>query len=215
MMIRTRKEQQRGSVFAYILGAIMVLGALVVAVSSGARKNALTVQIDSLTTTLKADITLAEGAVQDCALQYPAAADVDGDGDIDATDNPNPPFPVYGNLSTGGTGDDLEDVRCPGAPGAPPLFKTTAGVRTIRITEDADYTATYINNSTEGAVLRVSRGRASPVWTEAISRVDSDLSACKATAETIADGNCDYGCLYFWFMRRTATSPAHGEGGCP
>jgi hypothetical protein len=185
--------------------------------SAGTDKNAMTTQLDEIANFTRTDILAAESAVQDCAVQYPAATDVDGDGDIDTTDNPNSPFPVYGDGTSGGTtGDEIQDVLCPNAPGHPRLFKGVKG-RGFRQFDNTNYVVTYINNTTEGAFIRIRRTSSDPLWTEAISRLDGMFSECKAADVTAADGTCDYGCFYYWFRRNaTSTTGTSGdESACP
>ena len=209
------KEMQRGSVLVYILITIFILGILVVSLTNGPEKSMTSGQVDELGILLKSDLNVIESSINDCVVMYPAPVDVDGNSAVDSTDNPNAPFPIYGDLSSGGnTGTAVANIKCPGAPSAQQLVMTTRDGRQLQTLKDTStYTATYITNTTEGVLLRLSRSNSSPAWTEVISRMNAAYSTCKAAVVT-AGGTCAYGCFYYWFLRRS-TSVIGGEAGCP
>jgi hypothetical protein len=208
----TGRAAERGSVFFYILAAIFLLGVLVVTLTGGPQKSATTGQLDELSTLVHGDLKQIAAAINECVLSYPAAADLDGDGSKTATDNPNPPFPLYSATlppaapgSYGGTGAAFADITCPGAPGLPKVFDPAKG-RYLRVLGDASaYTVNYLTDTTEGVLIRVTSASANPLWTEAISRLNKKYSACSAAAVT-AGGTCVNGCFYLWIMRRTDTT---------
>jgi hypothetical protein len=217
-------ETRRGSVFAYILAAIFLMGVLIVSLTGGPGKSAVTGQLDELVTLLQSDISQISAAVSDCTLNYSAPVDFDADGKTcsdsvtgtcsgAAIDNPNPPFPLYNSTwsaltSYGSTAVALTSITCPGAPGMPKLFDTSTmkASRALRLLSNTTtYTTTYLNDSTEGVMLSITRTSSDPLWTEAVSRINAKNSTCKAAVVTAA-GPCANGCLDIWLLRRTATT---------
>jgi hypothetical protein len=153
-------------------------------------------------------------AITECVLTYSAATDIDGDGDTDAADNPNPPYPLYNDLSSAGAGETLADIKCPGAPASQQLLFNNQAGHTFKVLSDtATYTATYFNDGTEGVMILLTRASGDTLWTEAISRLNAKYSTCKA-ANVTAPGPCVDGCFYFW-VKRLSTSVTAVEGGCP
>ncbi len=212
-------QRQSGSILIYIMAAVFLMGLLVASMTQGSKKSATTVQIDLMTSYLQIDLKTTQEKVIECVRTYSSAVDVNNDGAIDATDNPNTPFPLYGagadtlaNLSSGGVGTAIANVRCPGAPdGQRAVFGAEKSFKMLDDT--ATYTTTYLTDATEGTYIRITRAAAEDLWTEAISRVNSKISPCAAAAVT-AGGTCANGCLYYWILRR-ATSVIGPEAGCP
>ena len=186
---------------------------VVVAMTQGAKKSSTTQQVDDLTLALQSDIDTVQNAVGECVLTHKDPVDIDNNGTIDATDNPNAPFPLYGDLSSGGAGTALANIKCPGAPsGSNTIFNNDAG-RMLKILSDtATYTSTYLSDSTEGILIAVRRTSSNPAWTEAISRVNDHYSTCEAAYDTA--GGCANGCFYFW-IKRLSTSVTAVEATCP
>jgi hypothetical protein len=204
------RRTQKGSVFAYILAAILLMGILVMTLTTGPQKASTSAKIDEMTAQLDGDVMAITSAIMDCTLQYPAPADNDASGVIDAADNPNPPYPIYAASGTmfGSTGILLSSIRCPGASGKPLVFGNKAG-RNVRIMADTtNYSVMYFNDATESVMLRISRppavGTSTP-WTEAIGRLEEKYAECKAAVITAADGTCDNGCFYYWITRTDAS----------
>lgn len=224
------KPRERGSVITYILLVMFLIGILTISMTEGPKKNVQTQQLDDLVLSLKSDISLIEASVNDCVLVYSAAIDRDADGDKDTTDNPNPPFPVVYNSTTGYamTGPIAQTV-CPGTPptplnhlAAPPadepsrkqlLIGGQSGRGFKVLGNTALYTTTYTTDTTEGIYVRVTRASAHALWTESISRLNSGYSTCKAAVVTAA-GACVNGCFYYW-IKRLPTSVLGPEAGCP
>lgn len=225
------QKNQRGSVVTYILIALFLVGLLLAALSQGANKTADSSQLDEMMLYLQLDLKTIHTAANECIQTYSDAVDVDGDGTIDADDNPNPLFPLYGTgaratLTSGTTGAEtttdtgtaIANIGCPGSPNANTAVFSGDQKNIFKILGDtATYTTTYFNNggaaSTEGVYIRITRANADPLWTEAISRLNNKYSACSAAAVT-AGGTCANGCFYYWILRRS-TSVLGGEVGCP
>ncbi len=220
-----RNRTQAGSVVSYVLLAVFLAGILIMAVTEGPQKNAMTQQLDEIGVLLAGDILVAESAVNDCVLMYSAPIDRDADGDRDTTDNPNAPFPLIYNATTGYamTGTMAEAV-CPGTAPTPLTPPTAASnqqklmggtsKRYFQLLGDTSrYTATFVTDTTEGVYLRITRATSNSLWTEAITRLNTQYSTCKAAVVTAA-GVCANGCFYYWF-KRLPTTAIGIEAGCP
>ena len=119
-------------------------------------------------------------------------------------------------MSSGGTtGDALLDIKCPAAPSTDnDLFKNQIGYK-LSFLNNGDYDLQYINNTTEGVLIRVHRTAGNDTWwVEARNRIDNRLSNCKAEVNTTVSP-CDSsgGCIHYW-VKRMGTS-ASVEAGCP
>lgn len=208
-----RNKNEKGSVIAYTMIAIFLLGLLIATLSQGSSKTASTTHLDQMALYLQIDLKTIQGAVSECAQIYPGIVDANGDGNDDNA-NPNPPFPLYSDLSSGAAGEVLTSTKCPGAPTAQQaVFSNNAGALFKLIGDTTVYTTRYFTDATEGAYVRITRATSDPLWTEAISRVNAKSSACAVAAVTAA-GTCANGCLYYWMVRR-ATSVLGPEAGCP
>lgn len=213
--MKRKKSRESGSIIVYIMIAIFLMGVLIFAATGGPKKNVQTQQLDEAGIIFDADIKTVENGIADCVLNHPHPTDVDGNGVINATDNANPPFPVYGDLSTGGTtGDAITDIKCPGASGHPVIFNDLDVGRSFRALKDTTlYTTTYVSDATEGVYISIVRSSANALWDETISRLNNKYSACKAATSTTELG-CGNGCFFYW-IKRPATSTIAVEAGCP
>lgn len=206
---------------AYILVAIFLLGILTMSVTQGPKKSARTQQIDELFLVLMNDLETLESAVQECVLMYQSPVDIDADGDKDAVDNPNPPFPkIY--TTVGGYADTgaLADAVCPGAPPTPlttpapaamsqKIISVRAGRQVRYLTGNSRYTTTYTSNTTEGVYIKVTGAAAVSLWPEVAARLNAALTTCRAAVVTGASTD-----FYFW-IKRLPTSVLGPEAGCP
>lgn len=229
-----RRESQRGSVVTYLLIALFLMGLLAAALTQGAKKSVSSSQIDEMMLYLQTDIKLIHSAIMDCTQTYPTPVDVDGNGTINTADNPNAPFPLYGKgaratLTSGGTGHEggadtgsdingATSIGCPGNPNASTaVFSGNYANKFKLLGDTATYTTTYFNNgnaaSTEGVYIRITRSSSDPLWTEALSRLNTKYSTCSAAVVTAA-GTCVNGCFYYWLVR-LPTSVITGGEACP
>jgi hypothetical protein len=206
------RQPEKGSVFIYILAAVFMIGLLVFAMTRGPQKGAVSGQADEMTNLAQADVAAIITDISECMLTYPNKVDVNADG-IDDFGNPNPPYPLYDPAGTsGGTGAVLTNIVCPGTPGTPKLFDTAKGNKLRLIGNTTDFSATYFNDATNGVYFVIKRLTTSPVWNEAMARLDRKYPGCKAT--TVSVGACAKGCFYY-FMVLPTTSTATSEAGCP
>jgi hypothetical protein len=167
------RNAEKGSIFVYILASIVLLGALIVTLTSGPQKSGTTVQLDTLVSGLYGDVNAIAAVINECATNYSNPADVNNDGKYciatvspplpggdacigaAAADNPNPPFPLYDTAGTrggfGGSGITLDfatnNLVCPGASptvkASMPLLFTPRTISNLKILSD---TATYAVN---------------------------------------------------------------------
>ena len=197
-------RSETGGATAYLLIAVFIMGLLTVTVLSGSTVNTTTQQTRMLKGQIEADLQTAINGINDCVLNFPAAVDVDGDGDIDTTDNPNAPYPIYSDDSTGGSGDTLRDIKCPGSDQN--VYSTARGQFFPLIGDTAKYTTTYVNSSTEGIQIIFDRVGESHTWDMAIDRLDQTLSECQAEVDD-STGSCATGSCFTYWVKRLSTCP--------
>jgi len=220
------KKRQKGSVVVYAIMTIFLMGLLITSLSQGPKKNASSAQIDQLTLFLQQDIKSVHTAISECFQMYPTPVDVDGSGIIDATDNPNAPFPLYCADATcdlsgltsdgisGTTGVPIAEIGCPGAPDSQRvIFNRNVGNNFKLLSDTTTYTAKYFTDGTEGVYLRITRVNSDDLWEESISRLNEKYSACSA-ATTTGAAPCTNGCFYYWIVRR-ASNALGGESDQP
>ena len=208
------KNRQGGNVVTYILIAIFLSGLLVAALSQGSKKSANTTHLDQDANYLRSDLTVIHSAIDECVQVFTSPVDVDGNGTIDTTDNPNAPFPLYDDLSSGGVGVDFSVIKCPGAASTQQaLFTGPTDNRLKILTDTSTYTATYVSDATEGVYIKIINNYSDALWKEIISRVNDKTSICSA-AVVVDAGDCAGSCLYYWILRRS-TSAIGVEAGCP
>lgn len=209
-------HQQQGSIVLYLLAGIAMLATITFYITQGVKEQRLNRQVTENVPMIINDLYKIESIINRCVLTYPDPIDVDADGDIDANDNPNMPYPVYNDLSSGGTdGDDLLDIKCPAAPTADnDVFKNQIGYK-LAFLNNGNYDLNYLNSSTEGIRLQIHRIAGNDAWwSEARDRIDGKMSSCKTEVNTTVTP-CDTGggCIHFW-IKRMGTS-ASVEPGCP
>lgn len=209
--MKNNHTRQRGSIIVYILVAIFLTGVLIAAMTQGAKTSADQQRIDEMLLFMQADIQNIQLNIAECAQTYSKA--------VDGVTNPNPPFPLYSDLSSGGAGVALADIKCPGAPASQQVIFTDGIKRSFKLLGDTSrYTTTYISSTTEGVLLRITRAVTDPLWIEAITRLNDKYSKCAAAAVTANPDpltvNCGAGCFYYWILRQP-TSSASFEAGCP
>jgi len=209
---------EKGSIVTYILAAIFLSGLLVAVLSQGSNKSADSSHVEKEVSYLKADIDSIHYAVAECIQVYYQRVDVNNDGTIDATDNPNPPFPLYDDLSNSGSGEDLKKIKCPGDPSSNNIndnyiFSENLYNSVKVLSNSSLYNVKYFNDSIEGVYLKISSLNSDDIWKEGISRINDMFSGC--TVEIITDeGECKGQCLFYW-IARPSTSVLGEENDCP
>ncbi|MBI3441860.1 MAG: hypothetical protein HY052_08715 [Proteobacteria bacterium] len=215
-LVSIQARRQAGSVVAYALIAIFLMGLLLAAMTQGVKQSANTSHLNEIMQYVQVDIKTIQGAIGECVQTYPGMVDADGNG-IDDHNNPNVPFPLYSDLSSGAAGEAIVSIKCPGAPtGQQVIFSGNMGSPLKLLGDTTTYSTTYFTDATEGSYIRITRAAKDALWTEAISRLDGKYSACSVSvvAPTGA-GTCANGCLYYWFVRRSPGGGLAPKAGCP
>tara|TARA_B100000686_G_C16778660_1_gene970293 strand:- start:1268 stop:1870 length:603 start_codon:yes stop_codon:yes gene_type:complete len=197
-------SNERGSAIAYIFLAIFMGGLVMVSMTRDTSINVSTQNLQAMKTQLRADLNMIQSAVQECIQSYPDAVDLNSDGNIDDADNPNPPYPVYADLSTGSTGEGIKNIVCPGN-GAD--IMTGATGRFLKLLDDpADYATTYYNDpsgtSDELITVAIQPTVQSLNWNEMAQQLQAEDS-CLYETDT-ATGSCaTQTCLTYYISRPT------------
>ncbi len=203
--------RQKGSIIIYILIAIFLTGLLVEMMTQGATKSASSSQINAMVMELQKDIQTIHNKVAECPVIYPTQL-------TGTPSNPNQPWPMYcansscvlTAMTSGGTGTTLSLVGCPGAPtGQQLVFPNTVTDNLKLLDDSSNYNVTYISNSTDGIMLRVTRVGSDPLWSEAISRLSAKFAPC-ASKVVMANPDplgydCSGGCFYYWILRKSTS----------
>lgn len=227
MSLTSSRRSESGSIIIYILIAIFLTGLLVAAMTTGAKKSASSGQVMEAFQYLQSDIKTVQQSVNECMEVYSKPVDRNGDGTIDATDNPNPPFPMYcadstcalSSLSSGTGGTPVANIGCPGAPdGQRVIFGKNVNNNFKLLGNTSAYTTTFFNTAAEGVFIRITPSAGSSVWSETLTRLDGAFSKCAASA-VVANPDplgfdCSSGCFYYWIVRNP-TSSASFEASCP
>lgn len=215
---------QKGSVIAYILVALFLMGVLTMALTDGPKQSASTAQLNEFTLLLKSDIEQIESMVNGCVLVYSDPVELNGIDPIDASDNPNAPFPLIYDAATPPhyfTNGNINMAVCPAAPPAPIVAPATrdqlllsgkAGRSLQLLSDTTNYTTTYVNDATRGVYIRITRNNVNPLWGEGMGRVEKKFASCKAAIDS-AEVGCTNGCLYYFF-KRPSTSTFITEADC-
>ncbi len=204
-------KHQQGSIIVYILIAIFLTGMLVASMTQGAKKSASSTQINAMMLYLQNDIQTIQSNITECITTYSQGVDINADGNIDASDNPNQPFPLYHTLTYGAAGDAITAIKCPGAPAAQQtIFNDRISGSLKLLADTSNYTTTYFTNATDGVYIRITRAVSDPLWTEAISRLTTKYSQCSSIVENSSPDptgfNCSAGCFYYWILRQSSGS---------
>ena len=114
---------QQGSAIIYVFVAIGLLAALTYSFVKDSGQSVVAQSAHRTSEDLYIQASTIRAAIVECAVQYPnGGGDMDGDGDIDSTDNPNNPYPVlptYANNPHGVAADNtVRNLSCTGAPAA-------------------------------------------------------------------------------------------------
>ncbi len=192
---------QRGSAIAYMFLALFVAGLIALAMTRDTGINVSGQKMQNLKTTLKSEISVAQSAIQECVQSYPDWVDLDSDGDADLTDNPNPAYPVYNDLSTGTAGGLLVDIICPGS--SQEIMEPATG-RILRILDSALYDTNYFNYSDvdgDWVYVTISPVTGSAAWNEAVTQLQAEHNSCEVDLDTTTGTCATYYCPAFYIKR--------------
>lgn len=208
-LYRSASVRTRGSAMLYVVVGLALLGLLIASLTAGTKRAPQTVQYESTLALLQNDMRLVTALIQECIINYPDPVDLDGNNIINAADNPNAPYPVYNNLSTGDTSVPLEEIRCPGAPTAQQkIFDTRRPGRYLQLWSNPKYDIRYTNSVTEGILITIENDSDPDYWQRVRETFDSSNTPCSAEHHNSTDE-----ILHIW-IKRNPTS-ASTEPGCP
>ena len=201
-----RKKYQDGNIVAYILIGFVLLGLLAATLRGGPEKDPGAARLEQMTNMFVDDLKTIGASISECAQMHPGKVDANGDG-VDDNGNLNVPFPVYGDLSSGGGGDDIMNIKCPNAsPEQQPVFNLNLRNRLNLLGDTNAYMVTYLTTATNGVYIEVVAWSPDDTWIELLDRVNSRFARC---AFGIEANNA------YYFLKRRSTSTLALEAGCP
>ena len=198
---------QQGSAIIYVFVAIGLLAALTYSFVKDSGQSVVAQSAHRTSEDLYIQASTIRAAIVECAVQYPnGGGDMDGDGDIDSTDNPNNPYPVlptYANNPHGVAADNtVRNLSCTGAPAAEAnIFQGTNNKGRFLPPATSGFGEWVYGNDADGVYIRVTATAASAITVNALDRVMARFSACQADLDF---GGCGAACLTIWVQRLAA-----------
>lgn len=187
-----KRNSQSGSAVAYMFLALFLSGLLITTMMGDTGVATSNVKLQDLKTKLNSDLNIIASGINECILLHSSAVDLDGDGDMDGDDNPNVPYPVYGDDSTGTAGDLIENIKCPGS--GTVIFSAVNGKFFKLIGDTTKYTVTYYNAVGEDVEVVIDYTLDSTIWDEALAQIDAanptDKISIDDTTGSCATGSC-------------------------
>lgn len=196
----SRASGSKGSVLFYIFIAVGLLAALSYSFVRDSRQNVGSQLSYRAAEELFVQLNVIRSAVMECALEYPGGAgDVDLDGDIDETDNPNNPYPLHssnvnitnapagcattssaaGCISSVGAADFARELKCTGAPiGKTNIFQGANNKGRVLPPPPPGFGEWVYFNNASGVYLTIDASSASAI--DALSRLASKFAECQA-----------------------------------
>ncbi len=130
-----QQKGQQGNALLYVLLAVGLLAALTFYFVQDSNENYATQDAIHISEELYAQVNTIRSAISECTLDYPnGGPDVNGDGLISSSENPNNPYPIdplspnvtyetagcsktsnAANCIIASTNDDVGNLSCPGA----------------------------------------------------------------------------------------------------
>lgn len=161
------RHGERGSAIIYIFAAVSLMALLIFAVTkSGTERSPKAIEVARIESQLREWVNTVRAEMMECILTYPDPVDLDADGDIDCTDNQNPPYPLSVAGQAYATG--MAAMQCPGAPtGQKSMFTGKNGRFVPTVPNLATAYFGYGNDST-GVVLAQLYYVGSPIQAEII-----------------------------------------------
>lgn len=198
-----RGKSERGSVLFYIFLAIGLLGALTYSFVKDSRQNTTSQISYKSAEELYVQANVIRAAIMECAIEYPSGGgDLDADGDIDATDNPNNPYPVNPSNANNPHGvaanNNVRNLSCTGAPaGRANIFQGANNKGRLLPPPPPDFGEwTYINDA-NGVRIQIT-GNATAGATDALTRLMTRFVSCQADLNY---GACGARCFTAWIQR--------------
>lgn len=206
---RFSENGQRGNVLFYIFLAVALLAALSFTFAKDSRQGANVQVAVKAAEELYSQVNMIRSAIVECAVEYPqGGGDLNNDALIDATDNPNNPYPVVPtyvcnpvNLcTTPAANDDVRNLSCTGAPaGKRNMFQGVKNKGRYLPPPPAGFNEwTYVNDADGVRIQIIGTGSTAA---DALNRVLSRFAACQAELNY---GLCGAQCFTVWVSRNVA-----------
>lgn len=200
-----RRRAECGSILFYIFIAVGLLAALTYTFTQSSRDNTTVQSGYRSAEELYVQINTIRSAISECTVEYPAGGgDIDSDGDIDATDNPNNPYPVvptHADNPHGVAADDtVRNVTCTGAPTADAnIFQGAGNKGRLLPPPPGGFDEWVYVNDTDGVRLEIT-GENSAATKAALSRLMNKFATCQADLDY---NSCGANCFTVWVKRNT------------
>lgn len=201
------QDRERGSVLFYIFLAMGLLAALTFSFTKNSRENIVTQNAHRVSEELFSQLNVIRSAIMECALEYPeGGGDLDGSGVIDATDNPNNPYPVNpSNLNNPhgvAVNDQVRNLSCTGAPATEAnIFQGANNKgRMLQPIPGGFSEWVYINDA--NGVRITTTGSTTAANIDALDRLMRKFSTCQADLNyDSGSGGCGARCFTAWVKR--------------
>jgi len=196
-------SDEKGSVLFYIFLAVGLLAALTYSFVRDTRVNVSSQVGSKIAEELSVQVNVIRSAIMECAIEFPGGGgDLDADGDIDTTDNPNNPYPVKPTFTYNPEGakanDQVRNLSCTGAPsGSRNIFQGSKNKGRFLPPPPAGFAEwTYINDASGVRIQIV--GDNGPIATNAVTRLIGRYATCQADVNY---GSCGASCFTAWIQR--------------
>lgn len=189
----------KGSVLFYIFIAVGLLAALSYSFVKDSRQNVNSQLSYRAAEELFVQLNVIRSAIMECALEFPGGAgDVDLDGDIDTTDNPNNPYPLHSsnvNITrapagcvttssatgciTAAANDYARSLMCTGAPiGRTNIFQGANNKGRVLPPPPTGFGEWVYYNNASGVYVTIDASTAPAI--DALNRLASKFATCQA-----------------------------------
>lgn len=194
MPLQNKNRLEKGNVLFYVFIAVALLGALTFAFTKDSRESYSAQRAVQIAEDLFVQANMIRSAAVECTIEYPAGGgDLDLSGVIDATDNPNNPFPINpssvntpnapAGLAAAGN-DNVRNLTCVGAPAARAnMFQGSKNQGRFLPPPPSGFAEwVYVNNN---AGVRITiTGPNSAMAIDALTRLKNKFDDCQAALDT-------------------------------
>lgn len=199
--------EESGSVLFYIFLAMGLLAALTFSFTKNSRENASTQTAHRMSEEIFSQINVIRAAVTECTIEYPeGGGDLNGDGFINTTDNPNTPYPVNpsdaNNPHGAAASDEVRNLSCTGAPAAEAnIFQGANNKGRVLPPIPSGFSEWLYINDADGVSIQTV-GPATAGAEDALARVMRKFATCQADLNyDRGTGGCGSRCLTVWIKR--------------
>jgi hypothetical protein len=196
-------KAEKGSILFYIFLAVALMAVLTYTFTKDGRNSESSQLAIRTAQELYVQTNLIRSAIVECTLSYPGGGgDLNADNVIDATDNPNTPYPLNPTaaLNPGGPAgtDQVRNLVCVGAPAATRnIFGNVSNQGRFLPPVPAGYGEwLYINDASGVRIKIIAPTTATDVG--ALSRLMAKFSTCQSDLNY---GSCGTSCFTAWIQR--------------